>query len=231
MNATCYKLLASSDANISCRVYSAGYVPPFSLGSVKETRGETDDIAPAWLPWSLAAAFAVACAVVWNQGNAVKTQSGTMRRQLDELNLRSAQLNRDASDMQRQLALLQTELKELRDKDWLARLQIAMLSSALKESQAVAVSLWNQEKQEGVFAVERLGLLPADKDYQLWVIDSNNPNPVDAGVFSVVDEKGRVVYKFTPKASVQKAAKFAVSIEKKGGAEKPTVDQIVLIGG
>ena len=67
--------------------------------------------------------------------------------------------------------------------------------------------------------------------WQLWVIDSSNPNPVDAGVFSVVDEKGQMVYKFTPKASVQKAAKFAVSIEKKGGAEKPTVDQIVLIGG
>jgi anti-sigma-K factor RskA len=31
--------------------------------------------------------------------------------------------------------------------------------------------------------VENIGLLPADKDYQLWVIDPKYPTPVSAGVF------------------------------------------------
>ena len=40
-------------------------------------------------------------------------------------------------------------------------------------------------EQRGVFVVQNLKPLPADKDYQLWVIDPKYPTPVSAGVFQV----------------------------------------------
>ncbi len=108
-------------------------------------------------------------------------------------------------------------------------MRIAMLGSLLEGSpKAIAVSLWDAERQDGVLVVQNLAPQPADKDYQLWVIDPQHGAPVDAGVFNV-DEKGNVRFRFKPKASVKSADKFAVTLEKKGGVPAPQ-GRMVLAG-
>jgi anti-sigma-K factor RskA len=94
---------------------------------------------------------------------------------------------------------------------------------------AVAVSVWDNERQNGVFIVRNLKPAPTNKDYQLWIIDPKYPSPVDAGVFQV-DDKGNVREEFRAKLPIAQANQFAVTIEKKGGAEVPDTKAMVLAG-
>jgi anti-sigma-K factor RskA len=148
------------------------------------------------------------------------------------------QLNRDLKNAQQQLALAETarvdllaKLSLLEKKDLIAQAQVAVLSSLIKDRpQAVAVSLWDQEKQNGLLVVENLPVLESGKDYQLWVLDPNSPAPVSAGVFKV-DAAGKVRLIFKPNQAIQTAAKFAVTEETEGGVASPTMDKMVVIGG
>ena len=90
----------------------------------------------------------------------------------------------------------------------------------------MAVSLWDNSKQEGVFVVQNLKPLPADRDYQLWVLD-NGTKPVDAGVFRV-DENGGVRVDFKARQAIEAPVKFAVTEEVRGGAAAPTIKNMVL---
>ena len=94
---------------------------------------------------------------------------------------------------------------------------------------AIAVSVWDNDRQNGVFIVRNLKPLPSDKDYQLWIIDPKYPSPVDAGVFQV-DAKGNVRQDFRAKMPIQTANQFAVTIEQKGGAAVPNTKAMVLAG-
>jgi anti-sigma-K factor RskA len=66
------------------------------------------------------------------------------------------------------------------------------------------------------------------KDYQLWVIDPKNPQPVSAGVLTVATN-GPIRTSFSPHGPIESASAFAISLEKAGGALKPE-GQIILVG-
>jgi anti-sigma-K factor RskA len=139
-----------------------------------------------------------------------KRQSAAGTDQLIADNLRISQL------MER-VAALDGQLKQQGD---LAQLKIAALTSMLGNSpQALAVAVWNPAKQEGIFTVDKLPAAAADQDYELWVIDPQQPKPISAGVFTVGAD-GQTKVQFTTEAPVASIAKFAVSREKKGGAPK-----------
>src|SRR5438093_5339534 len=112
---------------------------------------------PVWLPWALAASFAVASAGLSISGSALKSESSRLQRQLAELTARSAQLSQDTAELQNQLGLLRTGLAALRERDVAAQLKIALLKSLLEDTpKAVAVAVWNHEKQHGIFIVQNL---------------------------------------------------------------------------
>ena len=126
---------------------------------------------------------------------------------------------------------LQHQVVALRETNQLVSLRIAMLNSLLADApKAIAVSLWDNEQQKGVFVVQNLKPLPTDKDYQLWVMDPKYPTPVSAGVFQV-DEQGNVRIQFKAGKPITAADKFAVTMEPKGGLPTPTLKNLVLIGG
>ncbi len=161
----------------------------------------------AWLPWALAACVTVLCGVLAVQKRALREES--------------IRLGATVQQQQSRLTDLQNDLAALSAKDQVSQLHIALLGSLLESApQAVAVSLWDAEKQKGVLVVQNLTPLPTDQDYQLWVIDPQLGSPVDAGVFSV-DAKGAVRFRFQPKTALRRADKFAVTLEKKGGVPAP----------
>ena len=113
-----------------------------------------------------------------------------------------------------------SRLAELEKRNFFAETQIAMLSSKLDSApKASAVIVWDAEKQEGVLKVNNVPATARDRDYQLWVVDPQYKQPVDAGVFGV-DPSGTTRITFKPKSRVQSAQAFAVSLERKGGVPK-----------
>jgi len=177
-----------------------------------------------WLPWALAACLAMVCAISLSQQKALRQEIGEQAKQLVDLNRVADSLRSDTLNLKQTVATLQ-------ETNRLAGLRIAMLNSMLADSpKAVAVSLWDDKEQRGVFLVQNLKPLPADKDYQLWVIDPKYPSPVSAGVFQV-DEQGNMRLQFKTDKLIESAKKFAVTQEPKGGLPTPTLKNLVLIGG
>jgi anti-sigma-K factor RskA len=176
------------------------------------------------LPWALAACLAVVCAVSWSQQTNLRQQIGEQEKQLIDLNQTADALRSQTQDLKQAVATLQ-------ETNRLASLRIAMLNSQLADSpKAVAVSLWDESQQRGVFVVQNLKQLPPDRDYQLWVIDPKYPTPVSAGVFQV-DKQGDVRLPFRADKLIESPKKFAVTEEPKGGRPTPTLKNLVLMGG
>jgi anti-sigma-K factor RskA len=145
-------------------------------------------------------------------------QVASLTQRVDALSGAAQDLGRQLGAAKGQIAKLTNDLKTQGD---LANLKITALASLLKNSpEAIAVAVWNPEKQEGVLKVDKLPALAADKDYQLWVVDPQYPNPVDGGVFTVDPQTGAAKVKFTGRQPVAAVAAFAVTLERKGGVPK-----------
>jgi anti-sigma-K factor RskA len=177
-----------------------------------------------WLPWALAACLAILCTVSLSHQK-------HLRGKIDEQAKQMVDLNQVADSLRNQTQNLKEAVATLQETNRLANLRIAMMGSLLADSpKAVAVSLWDDKQQRGIFVVQNLKPLPADKDYQLWVIDPKYPTPVSAGVFQV-DAQGNVRLQFKADKLIESASKFAVTQEPKGGLLTPTLKNLVLIGG
>jgi anti-sigma-K factor RskA len=207
---------------------------------------------PTWIGFATAACFACLTAYFAQAYFNQSALNSAFRDQqnLADLSLRSTknQLAAERLIAQRELAdaakraadtaalitTLESRLAETKQQLFaqgtLADYKIATLASLLGNSpQAVAVAIWNPASQEGVLTVQKLPALAADKDYQLWVIDPQYSIPVDGGVFKVDPTTGEGRLVFHPNRPVQTVAKFAVSLERKGGVPKAE-GPMVLIG-
>jgi anti-sigma-K factor RskA len=89
---------------------------------------------------------------------------------------------------------------------------------------ALATVFWNRESQQVYLKVNNLPEPAADKQYQLWAIVDGKP--VDMGVF----EMGDTVNLLQKMKITGKAQMFAVTLEKKGGAASPTMEQMYVAG-
>ncbi len=146
-------------------------------------------------------------------------QLASSREQIDTARRDLAARDQHVSTLTRQLAAQGT----------LADYKISTLASLLNNSpQALAVAVWNPANQEGVLTVQKLPALAADKDYQLWIVDPQYPIPVNGGVFRVdpVTGENRVI--FHADQPVKSIAKFAVSLERKGGVPKAEGQMVLL---
>lgn len=133
-----------------------------------------------------------------------------------------------------------TEVSKLRDdvavlqaNADLSKVLISELRSTAEKPEAIrAVVVWNNQQKEGILKlVDQLPAPPEGKDYQLWVLDPEQTQPVSAGIVSV-DRNGltKVSLPFRPANPVKRAEKFAISVEQKGGV--PQVQgPIVLMSG
>jgi anti-sigma-K factor RskA len=173
----------------------------------------------SWLGWALAGGVAVLCLVFFTQNGQLRTTVSQQAKQIDDLNQLALSLQSATNSLNQTVLALQ-------ETNRLANLRIAMLNSLVPDApKAIAVSLWDNQKQNGVFVAQNLKALPADRDYELWVIDGDKP--VASGVFHV-DESGTIRVEFKPSQMVKAANVFAVTEEVKGGVASPTVANMVL---
>jgi anti-sigma-K factor RskA len=174
----------------------------------------------AWLPWPLAAGIALLCMVLNEQDSHLRRTVGEQVQQLNGLNQLVQTLSAATNSLQQTVLALQ-------ETNRLANLRIAMLNSLLADApKAIAVSLWDNDKQDGVLVAQNLKTLPVDQDYELWVMDENKI-PVSAGIFHL-DTDGTARAEFKPARAIKTAGQFCVTTEVKGGASSPTLKNLVL---
>jgi anti-sigma-K factor RskA len=193
------------------------------LGERSAARSRQSAASRSWVPWALAAGFALVCVLLgW--------QTNDLRMRLEGEQHRVVELNRLADTLRLQSADLRQSVLTLQQSNRLANMRIALLASKLQaDPQAVAVSVWDNERQSGVVVVHHLKPPPKNKDYQLWIIDPRYPTPVDAGLLQV-DPNGDGRVEFKAKRLIQSANQFAVTEEAKGGVAVPTLTAMVLAG-
>ena len=182
------------------------------------------------LPWAAAAALALSTTWLARQTVVLRDENSNLRteRQLAEVAYQMAQNQLGERSLLAEKMINQLG-NQLRHSEDLARLKITALASLVgntKEAQVIAV--WDPETQTGLLTMEKLPVIAATQDYQIWVVDPAYPNPVDGGVFHVGAD-GRIVLPFKPAQPVTHAVAFAISLEKKGGVPKAE-GTIVLLG-
>lgn len=140
-----------------------------------------------------------------------------------------ASLNKRETDANEHVAKLTAEVAALKQQDQESKLQVATLQSKVWEyRRSEMLVAWDQKRSQGVVMLDKMPKVDSDKDYQLWVVDPNKPNPVSAGVVAV-DAKGSVKVSFKPVEAVTGEAKFVLSVEKKGGVPK-SEGQLLMVG-
>ncbi|MCE3278157.1 MAG: anti-sigma factor [Bacteroidetes bacterium] len=102
--------------------------------------------------------------------------------------------------------------------------KVVSLAGVSSAPDASAKLLWNPEEKKLYINAASLPMPPEGKQYQLWAIV--NGKPVDAGVFTMphgdfVMQKMKVI---------TEAEAFAVTLEKEGGSESPTMDAMLVMG-
>ena len=95
----------------------------------------------------------------------------------------------------------------------------ALLPAPQSTLQAVGAAVFDAIAQQGMVVVEKLPPLQ-NQDYQLWLFDPRFATPVSAGVFGT-DAQGRARYEYRTAFAVEAVDRFAISIERKGGAPVP----------
>lgn len=170
-----------------------------------------------WVPWALAAALALNCGLLWMEQNQYANERRAAQSAL-------AMAREDAA----RVASLQKEVADLRARDALASVKIQTLSAQVDAyAKAFAVVVWDETTQRGVLKLDKFPKAATGKDYQLWVIADKKP-PVSAGIVPVgADGVARVA--FTPADRVDAVQKFAISVERAGGAPAPA-GQIIALG-
>ncbi|MCI0416342.1 anti-sigma factor [bacterium] len=138
------------------------------------------------------------------------------------------QLNEQLFQRERELGELQQLLLQQRKEiDWLRdpSVQLALLTGMNPVPQAKGKMLWNPQASRGMFYVNLLPPLSAEKSYQLWVI--GNKGPVSAGVFYPNSQGSAVVTISRIEGIAEGALQFAVTIEPRGGVPQPTGSMVL----
>lgn len=89
---------------------------------------------------------------------------------------------------------------------------------------ALSAVYWNPIKKKSYLKTYAMPEVPSDKQYQLWAIVDGKP--VDMGVFDVaLDANDLIEIPY-----IKDAQAFAVTLEKRGGVESPTMEAMYVIG-
>lgn len=174
------------------------------------------------LPWALAAGFAITTVALWFERDQLRKDSANLRQ--DAIALREKTEKSKA-----RIADLSKEVEGLKNRDALAQVRLATLSAQVDAYKNGKVLIaWDPEKQRGIVQFTNLPRPEAGKDYQLWVIDPKYPKPVSGGVVPT-NPDGSANIAFKTVEPIEKADKFAVSVEPAGGVPSAT-GPIVFLG-
>lgn len=187
-----------------------------------------------WAGWLAAACLLVVAIFTYVGHNSLRErihvaeQETLQARQSSErfrLALESARKQSDSSNLE--LQKLSQKLTELLRPGNLTGQRLIRLSAPPSEALPVALIMWDQQKQTGTILLDKLPSVLANQDYQLWIIDPSQKNPIDCGTI-ILGANGVTTVQFAPKSPVKLIGKFALTLEKKGGVPAPQGTMVLL---
>lgn len=126
-------------------------------------------------------------------------------------------------------ARLQRELADARAADSLSKATLVALTSPTGDHpDAKATVTWQPDRQSGVITINNMPPAGAGRDYQLWAVDANHKDPINAGIIHV-EPNGVTRVRFKPDQDASQIKAFAISLEREGGVPKRE-GPIVMIG-
>jgi anti-sigma-K factor RskA len=114
--------------------------------------------------------------------------------------------------------------------DTLSQVTFVTLGTASPDqpTTAKATVAWHPGSQTGVITVDNMPPAGPGRDYQLWAVDANHKDPINAGLIRI-DPNGVTRIRFKPDQNAAQIKAFAISLEREGGVPKRE-GPIVLIG-
>ncbi len=126
-------------------------------------------------------------------------------------------------------ARLERELTELRTADPLSGTTvIALATTPAARADSKGSIAWEPDRQTGIIRVSNMPPPDPGKDYQLWVVDAEHPDPISAGLL-LVNKQGVAEVHFRPVVPANRVKAFAISVEREGGVPKKE-GPIVMVG-
>lgn len=126
-------------------------------------------------------------------------------------------------ELENQVQQSTAQVNEMQDD--MEKLKHPMKTAALKseDDRAYAIVYWDtvSASRDVYLMINNLPQSPTDKQYQLWAL--LNGQPIDLGMIEV--KQKRLLYRMK---NVQNAQAFAITLEPKGGSEKPTTQPIAV---
>ncbi|KPH11164.1 anti-sigma factor [Chryseobacterium sp. ERMR1:04] len=101
-------------------------------------------------------------------------------------------------------------------------MQMVMLKGVEKHADSKAMVFWDKKSKEVYLNADSLPKAPEGMQYQLWAIADGKP--VSAGMYSE-DKDSKIAL-----ANIKNAQAFAITLEKKGGSETPTMENMYVMG-
>lgn len=194
---------------LSARAYEAAQARTSELTRQAATRTMN------WLPWGIAAGLAMVALFSFY----VMKLMGTIEEQRSKL----VSLETRLVELKDELSRKNEQLKVLAAKE----IHISIMNGLQVNPVGYGKIIWDPEKKSAILQVSNLPAVPADKDYQLWVI--KDKKPISAGVFAVTDREPSF-FKIENLAAVnpKEINAFAVTLEPKGGLPQPTGDMYMM---
>ena len=99
------------------------------------------------------------------------------------------------------------------------------LGGTAAEPDANGVLVLVPGQPEGTLVVDHLTPLPADQQYQLWLVEEDGNR--DSGVVFSVDARGRAEVRVSGRKPLPEYSAFGITIEPTGGSPGPTGQQVL----
>jgi len=142
--------------------------------------------------------------------NELRTAKETMKSNEQEINILTVEQQK-AVELRKVLAQLDTK-------------NITMNGMPMEPTANVHI-MWNEESKMAVMKSVSINEIPTEMQLQLWAIADGKP--VSLGVFDVA-ELEQMTDPF--EVSADNISAFAITIEKRGGSQTPTMEKMVVMG-
>lgn len=150
--------------------------------------------------------------VFWNKSKSTEEELAFVKTEQEKAIAASRQ-------MQQELTASNNSLKMVMD----PAMKSIPLAGVGEHTDNNATVIWDTRSKEVYLSMNNLPPAPEGKQYQLWAIVDGKP--VDLGVFPKDKQEVMQKMKVIPAAQM-----FAITLEKEGGSEGPTLEQMYVAG-